>query len=93
MSGNGGTIRDVTVEENSLVSIGRDGLHIEVLNGGQVSGVGLSNSCFAGVRNRAVWDNRPRAMAMQTAPSAREVAVSSSCSDPRRPTPPQKKKK
>ena len=67
----------------------RDGLHIEVQNGGEASRVGLVNSCFFGIARRTVWDNRPRSLQVQT-PQPYSVGrnpggQTAGCSDPRDP--------
>ena len=74
LGGPGGTISGLVVENNAITSSSRDGIHIEVSNGGQVSGLSVGNNCFSGIGFKTIWDNRSNSLL--------PVSVSSSCSDP-----------
>jgi parallel beta-helix repeat protein len=87
VSANGGVVNALTVENNSVVVIARDGLHLEEQNGGQISSVSLSNPCFSQIARRTVWDNRPKGMQLFSIPvlpgGREETARPKGCSDPR----------
>jgi hypothetical protein len=74
MGGGGGTINGVTLDGNSVVSMNRDGLHIEVDNGGQVNGLSVNANCFSSIGNKTIWDNRSNPL--------QPVPTSANCSDP-----------
>jgi hypothetical protein len=74
LGGNGGAIRGLTVDNNSVTSTRRDGVHIEVLNGGDISSVTMTNNCFSAISGTTIWDNRSGGF-----PPAPQ---SPSCSDP-----------
>jgi hypothetical protein len=73
-NGNGGTIYNIALDSNSMNSMSRDGIHIEVANNGQVSGLTLTNNCFTGIGNWTIWDNRSNPL--------QPLPASASCPDP-----------
>jgi hypothetical protein len=87
LSANNGTITSLTLDSNSVVSMGRDGVHVEVQNNGRANEIGLTDACFASIGRAAVWDNRPKAVqlyAFQGPPGGRNRSVwQVKCADPR----------
>jgi hypothetical protein len=74
IGGNGGAVNGVTLQNNSIVSSSRDGLHIEVSNGGQVNGLNVGTFCFASIGYKTIWDNRPGGLS--------PISLSPSCGSP-----------
>jgi glutamine amidotransferase PdxT len=68
-----GLINGLTIDSNSVTSVLRDGLHIEV-DTGTVAGVSSTNNCYASIGNKTVWDNRSNPIPV--------APMSPSCSDP-----------
>jgi hypothetical protein len=91
LSADAGKINDVVFQTNAVLSTSRDGLHIEVQNGGLVSGLSMNgDSCFSSIGRRIVWDNRPKdaqLVYVQQLPINRRTGgpIAPACSDPRTP--------
>jgi hypothetical protein len=83
MSGNGGFIGNVALDGNTVVSITRDGVHMDVRNGGEVSGIELNGNCFASIGNRVIGTNSMFPPWHRVGLAKPDPAISSSCSDPR----------
>jgi hypothetical protein len=77
VAANGGSIQGLTMENNVIEAIKRDGVHVEEQNRGQISNMILTNGCFSAVGRRPVFDNRIRPLAPVNA------AAKGGCMDPR----------
>jgi hypothetical protein len=84
---NPGTISRLKLDANSLVSMSRDGVHVEVQNGGRISEIGLSDPCFSRIGRQSIWDNRPKSEQLRIpsvrAPLRDAARPAPPCGDPR----------
>jgi hypothetical protein len=75
LGGNRGLIDGVTFSNNSIEKSARDGLHVEVVNGGTITNIPLSGMCYSQIGYMTIWDNRT--------PPMPAPPQSATCPDPR----------